>query len=164
MLFASPKSSDEELEKRKEQLRILLSATGEEVEKIVRSNPGVLFRRDVVGACGPKVTLLQERLGISEKEACKLCLQADRLLSHKLETLESKTDWLRVRLTLNQGQLWTVLGSSLSRSAVPTMKSTHLSPEFFACRILESRQLFRTDAFLPLDVVQNSLTNLCGPG
>ena len=109
LLFDRPKRSDEDMNERKKQLRILLSATDEEIEKLVRSNPGVFFRRDIVGAHGPKVTLLQERLGISEKEACKLCLEADRLLSYKLETLESKIDWLRVRLTLNQGQLWTFI-------------------------------------------------------
>ena len=112
MLFASPKPSDEELEQRKEQLRILLSATDKEIEKLVRNNPTVLQRRDIVGAHGPKLKLIEERLGISKKEASRLCLKANRLLNVMLETLESKIDWLQARLNLNKVQLRRIIEGS----------------------------------------------------
>ena len=97
-LWAKHKVSDEEMEGRKDQLRIVLCTTKAEIDKLVRKNPSVLSRCDIMKSYGPKVALLQERLGISQKEAGKLCLRGDRLLSYKLETLESKIDWLQARL------------------------------------------------------------------
>ena len=54
---------------------------------------------------GPKMVLLQRRLGINEKALGRLCLHAIRVLSYKLETLESKMDWLQARLNLDKTQL-----------------------------------------------------------
>ena len=58
---------------------------------------------------GPKVALLQERLGISQKAAGKLCLQASRLLSVSLATLEGRIDWLQARLNINKADLRTII-------------------------------------------------------
>ena len=93
-----PKVSDEEMEERKEQLRILLCATKAEIDKLVRNDPSVLMRRDIIKSYGPKVAMLQDRLGISQKAAGKLCLQCKRMLGYSLETMEAKMDWLQARL------------------------------------------------------------------
>ena len=97
-----PKVSDEELEERREQLRYLLCATRAEMDKLVRQNPSVLNRRDVVLAHRPKVALLQERLGVDEKAAGKLCL---RLLTSSLETLEVNMDLLQEKLNLTEVEM-----------------------------------------------------------
>ena len=99
-LWAKPKPSDEEMGERREQLRILLCATEAEIDKLVRKKPNVLSRCDIVKSHGPKVAMLQERLGISQKEAGKLCLRSE-ILSYKLETLESKIGWLQERLDVD---------------------------------------------------------------
>ena len=126
-LLAKPKPSDEEMEQRKEQLRVLLCATKAEIDKLVgSSNPDVLNRRDIVENHGPKVALLQERLGISQKDAGKLCLSANRLLCSSLETLESKIDWLVSRLNINKTQLRNIIKA---RPAVFTFSiKGHLEP------------------------------------
>ena len=122
------KLSDEELEERKEQLRDLLRASAKEIDRLVAQNPSVLGGRDVVLAHRPKVALLQERLGISQKAAGELCLSANRLLSLSLETLESKIDWLQARLDLNKAQLQkiierapVILALSIENSLQPTL-------------------------------------------
>ena len=105
LLFATPKPSDEEMAERTEQLRILLSATKAEIDKLVSSSPTVLERRDILQNHGPKVVMLQERLGISKKAAGRLFISAKRALGLKLETLESKIDWLQARLNLDKSDL-----------------------------------------------------------
>ena len=109
-----PKVSDEEMEGRKEQLRLLLCATKAEIDKLVRNNPSVLSRRDIVKSHGPKVAMLQDRLGISQKEAGKLCLEAARLLTtaSSFETLDAKIDWLQARLDVDKAQLVKVIKRS----------------------------------------------------
>ena len=110
VLAAMPKVSDEEMEDRKEQLRDLLCATKAEIDELVRSNPSVLERRDIVKSHGPKVAMLQERLGINEKAACRMCLSSNRLLCASLENLESTMNWLQERLNLSEPQLRTIIG------------------------------------------------------
>ena len=104
LLFLRP-NSDEEMAGRKEQLRILLSATEAQTEQVVSRNPSILERRDIVEHHGPKLALLQNRLGFSKKEAGHLCLVGNRVLSVSLKTLESKMDWLQAKLNLNKAQL-----------------------------------------------------------
>lgn len=104
-LLAMSKPSDEEMEQRKEQLRILLFATKAEIDELVGKKPDVLARRDVVKSHGPKMVLLQRRLGINEKAVGRLCLHAITVLNYKLETLESNMDWLQARLNLDKTQL-----------------------------------------------------------
>ena len=104
-LFAKPKPSDEEMEKRKEQLRELLGATEAEIDKLVLDSPNVFIRRDIVGNHGPKVALLQKRLGVSQKDVGRLFLRANRLLNVSLETLVLKIDWLQARLDLSKSDL-----------------------------------------------------------
>ena len=60
-------------------------------------------------AYGPKLILLQKRLGISQNAAGKLCLIAKTLLGLTLETLEGKIDWLQARLDLNKQQLRSII-------------------------------------------------------
>ena len=104
-LFARPKPTDEEMEQRKEQLRVLLSASKEKIDKLVRQNPSVIIRSDIEKNHGPKLKLLQERLGVSEGDAGKMCLTANRLLTNSLATSENRMDWLQARLNLNKSQL-----------------------------------------------------------
>ena len=108
-LFARPKPTDEEMEQRKEQrkeqLRVLLSASKEEIDKLVHQNPGVIICSDIEKNYGPKLNLLQERLGISKEAAGQLCLKGNRLLTNSLATLENTMDWLQARLNLNKSQL-----------------------------------------------------------
>ena len=104
-LFARSKISDEEMEQRKDQLRILLCATKAEIDQLVRYCPNVLNLRDVAKGHGPKVAMLQKRLGIDQKVAGKLCLNGSRLLTCTVQNLESKIDWLQERLNLNKTQL-----------------------------------------------------------
>ena len=100
-----PKVSDEELEQRKEQLRELLCASDKEIDKLVHDTPTVLNRRDVVKNHGPKIAMLQERLGISQKAAGKLCLTARSLLASSLEILEANVDWLEEELKFTEEEL-----------------------------------------------------------
>ena len=83
-LFGRPKTTDEEMEQRKEQLRVLLSASKEKIDKLVRQNPNVIICSDIEKNRGPKLKLLQERLGTSKKAASQLCLKGNRLLDTKL--------------------------------------------------------------------------------
>ena len=129
-LLAAPRVSDEEMEQRKEQLRELLCATEAEIDKLVAQNPCVLQYSDVVKSHAPKVALLQERLGIGQKEAGKVYLAAARILSSSLETLENKMNWLQDRLNLNKSQLRTilerdpeVLGLSVENNIEPTLNN-----------------------------------------
>ena len=55
------------------------------------------------------MALLQERLGISQKAAGKLCLAANRLLMSSFETLDAKMDWLQERLNLTEVELSKVI-------------------------------------------------------
>ena len=108
-LFAKPKPTEEEMEKRREQLRELLCATESEIEKLVRHNPKVLHRRGIMQAYGPKLALLQEQFGISQKEAGKVYLHNNRMLGMSLasitETLEEMTNWIQAYLHLTDEEL-----------------------------------------------------------
>ena len=111
-LVGRPKRTEEEieerrelLEERKEQLRVLLSAPKEEIDNLVRLSPGVLERRNIEENHGPKVALLQERLGISKKAAGRVCLKRNKLLTVSSSTLEKKMDWLQAKLGLSKPQL-----------------------------------------------------------
>ena len=135
-LLAIPKPSDEEMEQRKEQLRTLLCASDKEIDTLVSRNPGILKRRDIVESHGPKLALLQKRLGISQKAAGKLCLVAIRLLSISFETLEGKLDWLLSRLNLNKAQLRKivelqpeVLALSIEENIRPSLENIQSSLE-----------------------------------
>ena len=48
---------------------------------------------------------MQDRLGISQKTAGKLCLSANRLLSVSLATLEGRIDWLQARFNTSEVKL-----------------------------------------------------------
>ena len=72
------------MDERKEQLRVLLSASKEKIDKLVRQNPNVIICSDIEKNRGPKLKLLQERLGTSKKAASQLCLKGNRLLDTKL--------------------------------------------------------------------------------
>lgn len=104
-LFAKPKPTEEEMEKRREKLRELLCATESEIEKLVRRNPHVLNRYDIIQAYSPKLALLQKRFGISPKEAGKLCLQNNRMVAMSLasmtKTLEEQSKWIQSSLHLS---------------------------------------------------------------
>ena len=106
--FGRPKTTEEEREERKEQLRVLLSASKEDIDKLVRRNPDILKCSDIKNY-GPKLKVLQERLGISRKTAGQLCVKANRLLKTSLATMENRMDWLQTRLNLNKSQLKTVV-------------------------------------------------------
>ena len=93
------------MENRKEQLRVLLSASEEDIDKVVRQNPSIIERSDIEKHHGPKLKLLQERLGISKKAAGQLCIRRERLLTNSLETSENRMNWLQARLNLNKSQL-----------------------------------------------------------
>ena len=108
-LFAKPKPTEEEMDERKEQLRVLLSASKEEIDKLVHQNPSVLICSDIEKNRGPKLKLLEERLGISKEAAGQLCIRRERLLSLSLATLEEKMNWLQARLNLNKSQLRTIV-------------------------------------------------------
>ena len=95
----------EQLENRKEQLRVLLSASKEEIDKLVHQNPSVVICRDIEKNHGPKLKLLQERLGISKRATGQLCIKRERLLGTSLATLKNRMDWLQARLNLNKSQL-----------------------------------------------------------
>ena len=109
-LFGKQKLTEEEMEERKEQLRVLLSASEEETDKLVCQNPTVLNFRDINESHAPKLKVLQERLGISEKDAGRLCLSRCRLLSTSLATLEKKIIWLQARLNINKTQMRRIVG------------------------------------------------------
>ena len=108
-LFAKPKPTEEDMVKRREQLRELLCATESEIEKLVRQNPRVLHRCDIMQAYGPKLALLQEQFGISQKEAGKVYLHNNRMLGMSLasitETLEEMTNWIQAYLHLTDEEL-----------------------------------------------------------
>ena len=104
-LFGRPKTTDEEMEQRKEQLRVLLSASKEKIDKLVRQNPNVIICSDIEKNHEPKLKLLQERLGTSKEAAGQLCLRGNRFLGTSLATLENRMDWLQARLNLNKSQL-----------------------------------------------------------
>jgi len=72
-------------------------------------SPSVLSYRDIKGNHGPKLALLQERLGISKEAAGRLFLKGNRVLGTSLATLEKKMDWLQARLNLNRSQLRTIV-------------------------------------------------------
>ena len=93
------------MEQRKEQLRDLLSASKEDIDKLVRRNPSVIICSDIEKNHGHKLKLLQERLGISEKAAGQMCVNRNRLLGISLATLEARADWLQTRFNLNKTQL-----------------------------------------------------------
>ena len=97
------------MDERKEQLRVLLSASKEEIDKLVHQNPSVLICSDIEKNRGPKLKLLEERLGISKEAAGQLCIRRERLLSLSLATLEEKMNWLQARLNLNKSQLRTIV-------------------------------------------------------
>ena len=97
------------LEERKEQLRVLLSATEKEIDNLVRTNPTILNSRDAKKTHGPKLNLLQKRLDMSKNDASRLCLMSCRLLKTSLATLENKMDWLQARLNINKSQLRTIV-------------------------------------------------------
>jgi len=92
------------LAERKEQLRGLLCATEKEVDKLIRQTPSLL-KLNVDDNIPPKLALLQERLGIDQKAAGRLCLLANRLLCSSLEALETKIDWLQAKLNVDKTQL-----------------------------------------------------------
>ena len=108
-LFIRPKLSDEELEGRKEQLRVLLSASKNEIDKLISANSGILKRQNIIDHYGPKLALLQERLGINQKAAGRLCLIAKWLLRSSPEAMGTKIDWLQAKLNINQTQLRTIV-------------------------------------------------------
>ena len=56
--------------------------------------------------------MLQNRLGIYQKAAGKLCLLANGLLNVALETLEDKMDWMQASLNLKKADLWKVMKRS----------------------------------------------------
>jgi mTERF domain-containing protein len=130
VLFGRPKTTDEEKEDRKEQLRVLLSATEKEIDQLVRNSPTLLNIRDVQETHGPKLKLLQQRLGISKKAAGRLFLKGNRVLGTSLETMENKLDWLQAKLKLSKAQLKTiveriplVLGLSIDDNLEPTINN-----------------------------------------
>ena len=104
-LFAIPKPTEEEMEERKEQLRVLLSASKEEINKLVRQNPTVLDRRNIEMSHGPKVKLLEDRFGINQKDAGRLFLKGNRVLKTSLATMENRMDWLQAKLNLSKSQM-----------------------------------------------------------
>ena len=119
-----------------ERAKLLLLVTKEEIDDLVRNNPSLLDRRDIVGNHGPKLSLLQERLGIDQKEAGRLCLKNKRLLNISLATLENRMDWLQQRLNLNKSQMRTivqrnprVLTLSIENSLEPTIDGIQSSLE-----------------------------------
>ena len=124
------------MEERKEQLRVLLSASKGEIDDLVRNSPSILERRNIEESHGPKLKLLQERLGISEKDAGRMFLKANRLLGTSLATLETKLDWLQARLNLSKSQLKKivkrqpkVLALSIDDNLEPTIDSIQSSLE-----------------------------------
>ena len=124
------------MEERKEQLRVLLSASKEEIDKLVRQNPNVIICSDIEKNRGPKLKLLQERLGTSKKAAGQLCLKGNRLLDTKLATLENRMDWLQARLNLNKSQLRkiverrpNILACSIEDNLEPTINDIQSSLE-----------------------------------
>ena len=124
------------MDNRKEQLRVLLSASEEEIDKVVRKNTSIIIRSDIEKNHGPKLKLLQERLGISKEAAGQLCLKTNRLLTNSLETSENKMDWLQTRLNLNKSQLKriverepVVLTYSIEDNLEPTINNIQSSLE-----------------------------------
>ena len=129
-----PKLTDDEIDRRKEQLRDLLCVTKAEIEQLVCNNPKLLKYSDVVESHGPKVALLQERLGINQKAAGKLCLSANRLLTASPVTLEAKMDWLQARWNLDKADLGKVikrspvaLALSIEDNIEPTLENIQTS-------------------------------------
>lgn len=102
-LFGS-KITEEELADRKEKLRTLLEASEEQMNKLLRSCPDVLYRRDVVKCYAPKLLLLQKRLGMTKKDVTKLCVRS-QILGLSIENLESTLDWFQQELNLTGMQL-----------------------------------------------------------
>ena len=100
------------LEERKGQLRVLLSASRGDIDKLVHHNPSVIIRSDIERNYEPKLKLLQERLGIKKKAAGRLCLIANRLLNLSLSTLEVRIDWLQAKLNLNKSQMRKIIKRS----------------------------------------------------
>ena len=124
------------MENRKEQLRVLLSASNGGIDKLVRQTPSIIIRSDIEKNHGPKLKLLQERLGISKEAAGQLCLKTNRLLTNSLETSENKMDWLQTRLNLNKSQLKriverepVVLTYSIEDNLEPTINNIQSSLE-----------------------------------
>ena len=124
------------MENRKEQLRVLLSASNGGIDKLVRQTPSIIIRSDIEKNHGPKLKLLQERLGISKEAAGQLCLKTNRLLTNSLETSENKMDWLQTRLNLNKSQLKriverepVVLTYSIDDNLQPTINNIQSSLE-----------------------------------
>ena len=135
-LFARPKVTEEEMEERKEQLRVLLSASKGEIDEFARQNSRSLICSDVEKVHGPKLKLLQKKLGISEKAAGRLFLRTGtcRVLTLSLATLENKMDWLQTKLNLNKSQLRAlmerdpiVLSYSIDDSLEPTIDNIQSS-------------------------------------
>jgi len=124
------------LEERKEQLRVLLSASKKDIDKLVRNTQSVLTRLDIEEHHGKKLALLQERIGIEQKAAGRLCLNANRLLTFSFQTLETRIDWLQAKLKINKTQLRTiitrspnVLTYSIEDNLEPTIDSIQSSLE-----------------------------------
>ena len=124
------------MEQRKEQLRVLLSASKEKIDKLVRQNPNVIICSDIEKNHEPKLKLLQERLGTSKEAAGQLCLRGNRFLGTSLATLENRMDWLQARLNLNKSQLKriverdpVVLTLSINDNIEPTIDNIQSSLE-----------------------------------
>ena len=124
------------MEERKEQLRVLLSASKGEIDEFARQNSRSLICSDVEKVHGPKLKLLQKKLGISEKAAGRLFLRTGtcRVLTLSLATLENKMDWLQTKLNLNKSQLRAlmerdpiVLSYSIDDSLEPTIDNIQSS-------------------------------------
>ena len=125
------------MEERKEQLRVLLSASKGEIDEFVCQNSRVLICSDIEKNHGPKVKLLQERLRISTKAAGRFFLiKAIRLLNSSLATMENRMDWLQARLNLSKSQLKkiiecdpNILAYSIEENLEPTIDNIQSSLE-----------------------------------
>ena len=105
---ARPKATDEEFDKRKEQLRRLLCLTQKDIDKLVVGNSKVL-KIDIDGKVAPKSEMLQQRkLSIDQKRAGQI-LGSQRLIGAKKETLEERIDYLQNEFGLSKKQLAKVL-------------------------------------------------------
>uniref|UniRef100_A0A7S0ACF9 Uncharacterized protein n=1 Tax=Minutocellus polymorphus TaxID=265543 RepID=A0A7S0ACF9_9STRA len=130
-LFGRSRLTEEEIEQRTEQLRVLLSFSEDEIDELVLLNRYALYRRNMAETYTPKLVLLQDRLGIDKESAGRLCLRAPRLITVSLRTLETRLDWLQGEMNIDRTEMRRIIECS------PLVLSASTDTLDYLCRTFE---------------------------
>ena len=105
---SSPEEREEVLKERKEELRQLLLADEDQIEKIVGWEPRFLSP-GVIDSTPTKIAMFRKKLGVTKKSAVAMLLCQPRLLTTSAELLEKKIDLLKESMGANKSQIRRIL-------------------------------------------------------